>query len=118
MSTFAGGMLGASGCFLGAGTGAGSGAGLSYFSGCAGTSAGFSSFSCSDRQHNSQQLLEQNSASAPYPQSSPPFTIRNTSRHACGAASESIAKHSQYPLSHYYTSSQSIVPLLTLGVLC
>lgn len=22
------------------------------------------------------------------------------------------------PLSHYYTSSQSIVPLLTLGVLC
>lgn len=83
MRTFAGGMLGASGCFLGADTGAGSGAGLSYFSGCAGTSAGFSSFTCSDRQQNSQQLLEQNSASSPYPQFRAPFTIRNTLRHAC-----------------------------------
>ena len=86
MRTFAGGMLGTSGCFLGAGTCAGSGAGLSYFSGCAGTSAGFSCFTCSDRQQNFQQLLKHNSASAPYPQSSAPFTIRNTLRHACGAA--------------------------------
>ena len=57
MRTSAGGKLGALGCFLDPGTGAGAGAGLSYFSDCAGTSAGFCSFTCSDRQQKSQQLL-------------------------------------------------------------